>query len=157
MKKIIHILLVLSLIINVSSFSQQTGYASFYSSRLKGHHTTDGGKYYPDSMTCAHLSYPLGTLLKVRNPKNGNEVIVKVTDRGPHQRRLIIDVSYSAAKKLDIVRYGIAQVEITKLDSMPINRMILAPISIAISKIKLSENFSTCYIIPNIKITGKFF
>jgi rare lipoprotein A len=157
MKKKVLVFLVLSLIINVVTFSQQTGYASFYSSRLKGHHTSDGGKYYPDSLTCAHLSYPFGTLLKVRNPKNGNEVIVKVTDRGPHQRRLIIDVSYSAAKRLDIVRYGIAQVEITKLDSVPVNRMILEPISIAISKIKLSENFSICHSPSSIKFTGKLF
>ena len=157
MRKGILLCLFFTLIFNNISFCQQVGNATFYSKRLKGHHTSDGGKYHPDSLTCAHLTYPFGTLLKVRNPKNGNEVIVKVTDRGPHQRRLMIDLSYSAAKQLDIIRYGIAQVEITKLDSMTINRLILAPISIAISKIKLSEDYSTCYITPNLKIMGKFF
>src|SRR5674476_384519 len=81
----------------------QYGNASYYSSKLKGHHTSDGGKYHPDSMTCAHRTYPFGTILKVRNPKNDREVIVTVTDRGPHQRRLMIDLSYIAAETLDII------------------------------------------------------
>jgi rare lipoprotein A len=65
-------------------------------------------------MTCAHRTYPLGTLLRVKNPQNGKYVIVKVTDRGPYSRRLMIDLSYRAAKELDIIRKGIAAVEITE-------------------------------------------
>ena len=157
MKKVLSLCLLFLLIFNSIAFSQQLGNATFYSKKLKGHHTTDGGKYHPDSLTCAHLSYPLGTILKVRNPKNGNEVIVKVTDRGPHQRRLIIDLSYSAAKQLDIVRYGIARVEIFKLDSMPLNRMILEPIAIAISKIRLAETTTTNKQSLDGKAQGMFF
>ena len=100
--------------------AEKYGNASYYSSKLKGRHTSDGGKYHPDSMTCAHRSYPFGTILKVRNPKNDREVIVTVTDRGPHQRRLMIDLSYIAAETLDIIRAGVARVEITKLDAMPV-------------------------------------
>jgi rare lipoprotein A len=107
------------LILSTIASAQQRGNASFYSHRMHGHHTSDGGKYHPDSLTCAHRSYPFGTILRVRNPKNDKQVIVKVTDRGPHQRRLLIDLSYSAAKELDMVRAGIATVEITRLDSMP--------------------------------------
>lgn len=99
--------------------AQKTGIASYYSDRLHGRHTSDGGKYLRDSMTCAHRTYPFGTILCVRNPKNDKEVLVKVTDRGPHQRRLMIDLSYRAAKELDIIRAGIATVEVTRLDSMP--------------------------------------
>lgn len=119
MIKFRHLTVFFLLIFTTFTYAQQHGKASYYSHKLKGHHTSDGGKYHPDSLTCAHRSYPLGTILKVRNPKNDHEVIVKVTDRGPHQRRLIIDLSYSAASVLDIVRAGIAQVEITRLDSMP--------------------------------------
>ena len=99
-------------------FAQVRGNATYYNKKMKGHHTSDGGKYHPDSLTCAHLTYPFGTLLKVRNPKNEKEVIVKVTDRGPHSRRLIIDLSFRAAKELDIVRAGIAMVEVTPADSV---------------------------------------
>jgi len=106
------------------AFAQQKGKASFYSHRMKGHHTSNGEKYQPDSMTCAHRSLPFGTLLRVFNPTNNKEVIVRVTDRGPHQRGLLIDLSYTAAKKLDIISRGIASVIITEIDSIPVWQMI---------------------------------
>ena len=120
MKKTIQLTVFFLILSVTSTFAQKTGKASFYSSRLQGRHTSDGGKYHPDSLTCAHLTYPFGTLLQVRNPKNDKVVIVKVTDRGPHTRNRLIDLSYSAAKQLDIVRAGIASVEITKLDYYPL-------------------------------------
>ncbi len=114
-------IIIFSLILGVTStHAQKSGKASFYSSKLQGRHTSDGGKYHPDSLTCAHLTYPFGTLLQVRNPKNDKIVIVRVTDRGPHTRSRLIDLSYSAAKQLDILRAGIASVEITKLDYYPL-------------------------------------
>src|SRR5665647_1423362 len=119
--------------------AQQTVNATFYSNRLRGSHTSDGGKYHPDSMTCAHRTYPFGTILKVRNPKNGREVIVIVTDRGPFQRRLMIDLSYRAAKELDIVRLGIARVEVTRLDAMPFIIPTLYPLPIPFPKIPIQN------------------
>jgi len=117
-------LLVLFLVVSLNiGAAPKLGKATYYSHKLEGRHTSDGGHYRRDSLTCAHLTYPFGTILKVRNPKNDKEVIVKVTDRGPHSRKLMIDLSYRAAVELDIVRAGIAQVEITRLDSMPINNM----------------------------------
>ncbi len=107
------------LISTLFTFAQQKGKASFYNHKMKGHHTSDGGKYQPDSLTCAHRTLPFGTLLKVRNPSNNKEVIVRVTDRGPHRKNFLIDLSYSAARQLDIIREGIASVEIIKLDSLP--------------------------------------
>lgn len=94
-------------------FAQTKGRASYYSDKLHGNFMSNGERYNKDSMTCAHLKYPLGTLLKVRNLSNGREVIVKVTDRGPHTRRFVIDLSKAAAKKLDIIRSGHSMVEIT--------------------------------------------
>lgn len=91
----------------------QKGNASYYSNRLHGRRMSNGDPYHRDSMTCAHLKYPMGTLLKVRNPKNGKEVVVEVTDRGPHTRRFVIDLSYAAARELDIIRSGFSLVEIT--------------------------------------------
>lgn len=123
-----------------STFAVKYGNASYYSSKLKGRHTTDGGKYHPDSLTCAHRSYPFGTILKVRNPKNDREVIVKVTDRGPYQRRLMIDLSYSAAKTLDIVRAGIARVEITILDAMPPKVPLLFLLPVPNSGLKIVQS-----------------
>ena len=74
---------------------------------------SNGQKYHRDSMTCAHLHYPLGTWLKVRNITNGKEVVVRVTDRGPYSRKFVIDLSRAAARQLDIIHYGWRPVEIT--------------------------------------------
>ncbi len=73
---------------------------------------SNGEKYHRDSMTCAHLQYPLGTWLRVRNLTNGKEVVVRVTDRGPYSRKFSIDLSRAAARQLDIIQYGWRPVEI---------------------------------------------
>lgn len=109
-------LLTLSLIFLLGGgilFAQTKGRASYYSDKLHGNFMSNGERYHRDSMTCAHLKYPLGTLLKVRNLTNGKEVIVRVTDRGPHTRRFVIDLSKAAAKKLNIIGSGHNMVEIT--------------------------------------------
>ncbi len=90
----------------------QTGRASFYSKRLSGRRTASGERFHHDSLTCAHRKYPFGTLLKVRHLGNGREVVVRVTDRGPYVRGRIIDLSYAAAKELDMIRQGICAVEV---------------------------------------------
>ena len=99
---------------------QKVGNATFYSKRAHGIRMASGIKYHKDSMFCAHKSYPFGTLLKVRNLKNNKTVIVKVTDRGPHSRNRIIDLSYAAAKELDMVRFGSVPVEITEYEQIEI-------------------------------------
>jgi rare lipoprotein A len=81
---------------------------------------SSGVKYHRDSMFCAHKRYELGQLLQVTNVSNGKSVIVKVADRGPHARGRIIDLSWRAAKELDILSQGVAVVEIEPLDPMRI-------------------------------------
>ena len=61
----------------------QQGKASFYAKSFNGRKTASGERLHPDSLTCAHRTYPFGTKLKVYNPANGRSVIVRVTDRGP--------------------------------------------------------------------------
>lgn len=90
----------------------QLGNASYYADRFHGRTMSNGEKYHRDSMTCAHLSYPMGTWLRVRNLTNGKEVVVRVTDRGPYSRKFSIDLSRAAARELDIIHYGWRPVEI---------------------------------------------
>ncbi len=97
---------------------QKVGNATFYSKRAHGTRMASGVRYHKDSMFCAHKTYPFGTLLKVRNLKNDRIVIVKVTDRGPHSRNRIIDLSYAAAKELDMIRFGSVPVEITEYEDI---------------------------------------
>ena len=111
------IIKILITILTVSSFTflqaqTQKGKASFYSKRATGTRTANGERLHHDSLTCAHRSHPFGTLLKVTNPANGKEVIVRVTDRGPFVRGRIIDLSWRAAKELGMIASGIAVVHV---------------------------------------------
>ena len=90
-----------------------TGKASFYGNKFHGRKTSSGERYHRDSLTCAHKTLPFGTLLKVRNLKNGREVVVKVTDRGPFVKGRIVDLSMAAARELDMLSSGVANVEAT--------------------------------------------
>jgi rare lipoprotein A len=91
---------------------QQKGKASYYSKRATGARTSSGEKLHHDSLTCAHRTYPFGTLLKVTNPGNGKSVVVKVTDRGPFRKGRIIDLSYRAAKEIEMLGQGVAMVAV---------------------------------------------
>lgn len=93
--------------------AQDSGYASFYSRKMEGKRTSNGERYHNDSLTCAHKTYPFGTKLLVVNPKNNKYVVVKVTDRGPHSFNRIIDLSFKAAKEIEIINLGIAKVEVS--------------------------------------------
>ncbi len=93
---------------------QQKGKASFYAKKFNGRITASGERLHPDSLTCAHRTYPFGTMLRVYNPANGRSVVVKVTDRGPFIRGRIIDLSWRAAKELGIISQGVAMVFVQK-------------------------------------------
>ena len=103
---------ILPSLITAQRLATQRGNASYYHDRFQGRTMANGERYHKDSFFCAHLRYPLGTLLRVRNLVNGKEVIVRVTDRGPYTRKFVIDLSRAAARKLDIIQYGFRQVEI---------------------------------------------
>lgn len=90
----------------------QKGKATFYSKRATGARTASGVRVHHDSLTCAHRTYPFGTLLKVTNISNNKWVVVKVTDRGPFARGRIIDLSWRAAKELDILSKGVCTVKV---------------------------------------------
>ena len=96
----------------------QHGKASYYAKSFHGRKTASGERLHPDSLTCAHRTYPFGTKLKVYNPATGRSVIVRVTDRGPFIRGRIIDLSWRAAKELDIVSKGVAVVTVQKYSSI---------------------------------------
>lgn len=117
MRNFLSIMLLLLLGANTHVFAEEQdtiiGKASYYSDKLHGRTMSNGRPYHRDSMTCAHLKFPFGTMLKVKNPINDKEVIVTVTDRGPYSKRYIVDLSRAAAKELGLIHRGWAMVEIT--------------------------------------------
>jgi rare lipoprotein A len=88
------------------------GIASWYGMKFQHFQTTNGETYNVAAMTAAHKTLPLPTYLQVTNLRNGKKVIVKVNDRGPFAKNRLIDLSYVAAKKLDMLAQGTAPVEI---------------------------------------------
>lgn len=92
----------------------ETGAATYYARRFNKRPTASGTIYNRDEFVCAHKKHPFGTYLKVRNKTNDQTVIVKVIDRGPHTKNRVIDLSFAAAKAIDMVRQGVAAVEITE-------------------------------------------
>jgi len=95
---------------------RQKGIASWYGRKFHGRKTSNGETYDMYAMSAAHKELPLPTYLEVRNLKNGRKVVVRVNDRGPFHENRIIDLSYTAASKLDIVRAGTGLVEIRAID-----------------------------------------
>lgn len=90
----------------------QSGKASYYADKFQGLKTASGERYDTAAMTCAHLNYPFGTLLKVTNPTNQKSVIVKVNDRGPFVATRIVDVAKRPARELGMLRAGVIEVTI---------------------------------------------
>ena len=94
----------------------EQGIASWYGTKFHGRRTSSGEPYNLYAMTAAHKTLPLPTYARVTNLDNGRSVIVKINDRGPFHEDRIIDLSYVAAMKLDIVKTGTARVELRAID-----------------------------------------
>jgi rare lipoprotein A len=94
---------------------RERGIASWYGRDFDGRRTSGGERYDMNAMTAAHKTLPIPTWVEVTNLKNGKRVIVKVNDRGPFVGDRIIDLSYRAARELDMIGSGTARVEVRAL------------------------------------------
>jgi len=92
----------------------ETGLASWYGRKFHGRPTASGETYDMYAMTAAHKTMPIPSYARVRNPANGREVVVRVNDRGPFADGRVIDLSYTAALRLGLLR-GVAPVEVQRL------------------------------------------
>ena len=90
-------------------------WCTYYGKSWHGRRTASGERHNMNDYVCAHLFLPFGTRIKLRNPQNGKEIIVKVNDRGPHSKKNKLDLSYGAARDLGFIRAGVFQLEMTVL------------------------------------------
>jgi rare lipoprotein A len=100
---------------NLPVLESKTGVASYYSEKYDGKKTTSGEVFRKNDLTAAHLTYPYNTILRVINLLNNKSVIVRINDRKPDFNGRIIDVSFGAAKKLDMIKNGITEVKLEVL------------------------------------------
>jgi rare lipoprotein A len=90
----------------------ETGLASWYGPPYAGRKGADGKVYDQNAMTAAHLTLPLGSMVRVTNLTTNQSAMVKITDRGPFVRGRIIDLSLAAAKATGLYRMGVAKVRV---------------------------------------------
>lgn len=108
--------LIISVLILMSFITKteynQTGKASYYSNKFVGRKTSSGEVFKQDLLTAAHKSLKFGTLVKVTNLKNDSIVVVKINDRLSQKSGSLIDLSLKAAKQLNFIKNGHAQVKV---------------------------------------------
>jgi rare lipoprotein A len=100
--------------------SSEIGLASWYGPPYAGRKGADGSVYDQNAMTAAHLTLPLGTMVRVTNLANEQSVVVRITDRGPFVHGRIIDLSLAAARATGVYRAGVAKVRVEAFAAPPL-------------------------------------
>ncbi|MEO1766601.1 septal ring lytic transglycosylase RlpA family protein [Thiobacter aerophilum] len=102
------------------------GIASWYGRKFHGARTSSGEPYDMYAMTAAHPTLPIPSYARVTNLANGKSVIVRINDRGPFHSDRLIDLSYTAAYKLGLVRTGSGRVRVESIDPANWNNNAIA-------------------------------
>jgi rare lipoprotein A len=93
----------------------QNGVASYYGASFAGRRTASGERFDPRKLTAAHRELPFGTRVRVTNLANGRSVTVRINDRGPFAGGRLVDLSWEAARELDMLGSGVARVRLEVL------------------------------------------
>ena len=113
MKRFIAAAVIAASVVATSQMAQtapvKVGIASWYK---MGKVTANGERFKPNGLTAAHRFLPFGTVVRVTNLRNGQNVVVRINDRGPFIKNRIIDLAYGAARRIGLDRTGIARVQL---------------------------------------------
>jgi rare lipoprotein A len=112
---------------NVSGKFIETGIASWYGKEFHGNKTANGETFNTNKLTAAHRTLPFGSIVRVTNKENNKSVIVRINDRGPFVKNRIIDLSKKAAKEIEILEAGSAEVELRLLNDFDLPENLTAP------------------------------
>ncbi|HVM98443.1 MAG TPA: septal ring lytic transglycosylase RlpA family protein [Candidatus Acidoferrales bacterium] len=146
----------------------QTGVASWYGPGFHGNNTSSGEVYDQNELTAAHQTLPLGTLVSVSNLDNGRQVEVRVNDRGPFAKGRIIDLSYAAARALDMIGPGTANVRVEVVGASRSNRLPTSAYAVQVGsfsdhdnalrlKTTLARRFDGVYVATSDGNAGRFY
>ncbi len=103
--------------VNAKPLLVETGLASWYGAPYHNRRGSNGELYNMHALTAAHRTLPLGSIVRVTNPKTGHSCLVRITDRGPFIEGRIVDLSQAAARKVDVVQAGVAMVRLEVLST----------------------------------------
>lgn len=120
MKSIINVFLSVAVVflfgVSLKAQTAEYGVASYYNDKYHQQPTANGELYDKGAMTAAHKELPFGTMIKVTRLDNDKSVIVRVNDRGPFKDGRIVDLSKAAAEKIGLIKDGVTNVKIEKID-----------------------------------------
>lgn len=108
---------------------KQAGLASWYGKKFHGQRTSSGERFDMYKLTAAHKNLPIPCYAKVTNQENGKSVIVKINDRGPFHSNRVMDVSWAAAAKLDMLDQGTAKIKLEVISTADANTAIASTTS----------------------------
>ncbi len=97
---------------NIHPLETEVGIASYYADKYNGRQTASGEIYNMNGISAAHPSYPMGTIIRVTNLSNNISIVLRINDRMPDFKGRVIDLSLGAARKLDMIQNGTAEVKI---------------------------------------------
>lgn len=135
----------------------ERGIASWYGPDFHRQPTSSGETYDMYAMTAAHKTLPLPTWVEVTNLANGKRVIVKVNDRGPFVGDRVIDLSYSAAQAIDMIRDGTARVEVRALGTPPADMAPAAPVDARRARVTLVSDAAADTLAPEERLPQRMF
>lgn len=98
---------------------RERGVASWYGGKFHGRNTSNGERYDMYELTAAHKTLPIPTWVRVTNLRNGASIVVRVNDRGPFVKNRVIDLSFAAARAIDMIGAGTTLVEVEALAGQP--------------------------------------
>ncbi len=101
--------------LNMPAIHAWEGLTSWYGPRFHGRLTANGEVYDMYAPTAAHVTLPLGSIIRVTDPRTGQNKVVRINDRGPYIEGRELDLSYQVARELDLVHRGVARVRIELL------------------------------------------
>lgn len=95
-----------------SESPMKSGHASYYGNEFSGKRTASGEVFDPRELTAAHRTLPMGSQVRVTNPRSGDSIVVRINDRGPFHGNRVIDLSAAAARSIGLIRQGTGRVNL---------------------------------------------
>lgn len=117
MNRLLLAVLLLAVVVPAQA-DDQRGIASYYAGKFHGRATASGERFDMHQLTAAHKTLPLGTRVRVTRTDTEASVVVRINDRGPFIKGRIIDLSLAAAKQLELIKKGTAEVIVTVLPAL---------------------------------------
>jgi peptidoglycan lytic transglycosylase len=134
----------------------ERGLASWYGRKFHGRPTSSGEPYDMYAMTAAHKTLPLPCYAEVTNLRNGRSIVVRINDRGPFVANRLIDLSYVAAAKLDMLREGTTLVEVRTLNApeTPLPAPVVAQSDLYIAAGAFAEESNATRLLSTLRAAG---